>query len=125
MHEDIPRAGLTHQATYSVTSDMSPPHLYGILSTSRMIGLMEDTCLAAVQPLLPEGQTTVGTRIEISHVGIARMGEEVTIRIRLIRVTQRRLLGFEVEAETPGGIVGSGAHQRLVIDRSRLAVMPD
>jgi predicted thioesterase len=100
---------------------MSPPHLEGILSTSRMIGLIEDTCLAAVQPLLEAGQTTVGTRVDITHVGTAWAGEEVAIRIRLEKVTQRRLLSFQVEVTAPGGVISSGSHQRLVILRSQLA----
>lgn len=100
---------------------MRPPHIEGILATSRMIALMEDTCLAAVQPFLEEGQTTVGTRVEVSHVGMARTGEEVTVRIRLEKITQRRLLTFEVEMEAASGVVGSGSHQRLVVDRSRFA----
>ena len=111
--------GLSHEATYRVTPDMSPPHIDNILSTSRMIALMEDTCLAAVQPLLGEGQTTVGTRVDVSHVGTARAGEEVTVRIRLEKVTQRRLLSFEVEVAAPDGIISTGAHQRLIVERSR------
>jgi predicted thioesterase len=113
--------GLTHEATYEVTPEMRPPHLDGILSTSRMIGLVEDTCLAVVQPLLGDGQTTVGTRVDVTHVGTAWAGEEVTVRIRLARVTQRRLLGFEVEVAAPSGIISTGTHQRLIIDRSRFA----
>lgn len=115
------RAGLTLEATYTVSPVMSPPHLDGILATSRMIGLVEDTCLAAVQPLLDDGQTTVGTRVDVTHVGTAWAGEEVTVRIRLAKVTQRRLLSFEVTVEAPGGVISTGAHQRLVVDRSRFA----
>lgn len=115
------RAGLTLAATYTVSPAMSPPHLDGILATSRMIGLVEDTCLAAVQPLLDGGQTTVGTRVDVTHVGTAWAGEEVTVRIRLAKVTQRRLLSFEVTVEAPGGVISTGAHQRLVVDRSRFA----
>jgi fluoroacetyl-CoA thioesterase len=113
--------GLSHEATYVVTPDMSPPHLEGILSTSRMIALAEDTCLAAVQPLLGAGRTTVGTRVDMTHVGTAWAGEEVTVRIRLEKVTQRRLLSFEVEVEAASGIMSTGTHQRLVIDRERFA----
>lgn len=100
---------------------MRPPHIVGILSTSRMIALMEDTCLAAIQPFLEEGQTTVGTRVDVTHVGTARAGEEVTVRIRLEKVTQRRLLSFEIEIEAPAGVISTGNHQRLVVDRSRFA----
>lgn len=114
-------AGLTHAATYLVTADMRPPHVEGILSTSRMIALMEDTCLEAVQPFLEEGRTTVGTRVDVTHVGTAWAGEEVTVRIRLEKVTQRRLLSFEIEIEAPAGVISTGSHQRLVVDRSRFA----
>jgi fluoroacetyl-CoA thioesterase len=111
-------AGLIHEAAYTVTPDMRPPHLEGILSTSRMIALMEDTCL---EPLLEDGQTSVGTRVDVTHVGTAYAGEEVTVRIRLEKVTQRRLLGFEIEIEAPAGIISTGYHQRLVVDRSRFS----
>ena len=113
--------GLSYEATYEVTPDMRPPHIEGILSTSRMIGLMEDTCLAAVQPFLDAGQTTVGTRVDVSHVGTARSGEKVTIRIQLTRITQRRLLAFEVEVAAPDGVISTGTHQRLIVERSRFA----
>jgi fluoroacetyl-CoA thioesterase len=116
--------GLSREATVTVTPEMSPPHLENILATSRMIGLIEDTCLAAVQPLLAAGQTTVGTRVDISHVGTAWAGEEVAIRVRLERITQRRLLSFEVEVTAPGGVISTGSHQRLVIERSRIAAGP-
>lgn len=115
------QAGLTHEATYRVTPEMSPPHLQGILATSRMIGLMEDTCLAAVQPFIPASQTTVGTRVDVTHVGTAWTGQEVTIRVRLGKVTQRRLLSFEIEIAAPAGIISTGTHQRLVVDRAQFA----
>jgi fluoroacetyl-CoA thioesterase len=113
--------GLTGEATYAVTPDMRPPHVEGILATSRMIGLMEDTCLALVQPLLAEGQTSVGTHVNVSHVGVAWAGETITVRVRLVRITQRRLLRFEIEVEAPGGVISTGDHQRLVVERSKLA----
>jgi fluoroacetyl-CoA thioesterase len=119
--DDRLRAGLTHEATHTVTPDMRPPHLEGILATSRMIGLVEDACLELVQPLLAAGETTVGTRVDVTHVGTARVGEEVRIRVRLTTVRQRRLLGFEVEVEAPVGVISAGTHQRLVVDRSRFA----
>jgi fluoroacetyl-CoA thioesterase len=111
-------AGLTHAATYTVTREMSPPHLDGILATFRMIGLIEDTCLAAMHPLLEDAQTTVGTRVDVTHVGTARAGEDVTVRIQLTKVTQQRLLSFEVRVEAPAGVISTGTHQRLVVDRA-------
>jgi len=99
---------------------MSPPHVAGILATSRMIALVEDTCLEAIQPLLDTGETTVGTRVDVTHVGTAREGEEVTVTIRLERVTQHRLLSFRTEVEAPAGVISTGTHQRMVVERARL-----
>jgi fluoroacetyl-CoA thioesterase len=112
-------AGLSREASYQVTAEMSPPHLRGILSTSRMISLIEDTCLELVQPLLAADETTVGTHVDVSHVGTARAGEQVTVNVRLTRVTARRLLAFEVSAATAAGIISTGTHQRLVVGRAR------
>lgn len=112
--------GLAHTATYTVTRAMSPPHLEDVLSTPALVGLIEDTCLDALAPYLAAGSTTVGTEVCLRHVGAARAGETVRVVVRLVKITQRRLLSFEVEAQGPSGVVGSGSHQRLVVDRSRL-----
>jgi fluoroacetyl-CoA thioesterase len=115
------RPGISRRATYTVTREMGPPHIAGILATSRMIGLIEDTCLEAVAPLLGEGWTTAGTRVEVAHVGTAWVGEGVTIEVRLVTVTGGRLLGFEVEVRGPGGVIGTGTHQRMLVERARFA----
>ena len=112
--------GLASEATYTVTPDMSPPHLVDVLSTSQMIRLIEDTCLAAVDAQLEAGETTVGTRVDVSHVGMARAGEDVTVDIRLVKITRRRLLSFEVQVTAPAGVISTGTHQRLLVDRARL-----
>lgn len=108
--------GLTHRTTHVVTRAMSPPHLEGILATSPMIGLIEDTCLSAIRPWLDDAETTVGTRVDVTHVGVARTGDAITITVRLTKVTQGRLLSFEVKVEAPSGVISSGTHQRLVVE---------
>lgn len=110
--------GLTTDATYVVSREMSPPHVDGILATSRMIGLIEDTCLTALAPLLEEGQTTVGTGVNVTHVGTALVGEEVTINVRLVKIVGHRLLSFEVKVEGRAGVISTGTHQRLVVERA-------
>ena len=113
-------AGLTQEAIYPVTLAMSPPHVAGILATSRMIGLIEDTCLGAIQPLLDTSRITVGTHVDITHVATARVGENIRIAVRLVKVTQQRLLRFEVSVHAPVGVIGAGTHQRLVVERARV-----
>lgn len=110
--------GLNSEKTFLVTEAMSPPHLPMVLSTAQMISKMEHTCLYAAQPHLRQDQTTVGTRVDMSHVGTAWTGEEFTVRIRLAKITGQRLLSFEIEVIAPGGVISTGRHQRLVVDKA-------
>ncbi|HEY3240965.1 MAG TPA: thioesterase family protein [Acidimicrobiia bacterium] len=111
--------GIEHEATFTVTPDMSPPHLpVVVLATPIMIGLIENTCLKSVESHLDEGETTVGTHVCVSHTGAAREGEEVRVTTRLAKVERRRLT-FEIEVHAPAGRISDGTHQRAVIDTAR------
>lgn len=115
--------GLTNVRTVTVTPDLSPDHLapFVVLSTPEMIRLMEETCTAAVQPMIEsDDQTSVGTHVNVSHESAATEGEEVEVSCELIEVDRRRLT-FLVQARVGDRIIGRGTHQRHVIDRSRFA----
>jgi len=111
--------GLEAESSYSVTEDMSPPHLpMKVLSTPAMIQLIEGTCLAAAQSHLEENETTVGTHVNVSHAGPASAGEQVTVKVKLTEINKRRLT-FETKVLSPRGSISEGSHQRAVIDTSR------
>ena len=113
--------GIENEMKYTVTAEMSPPHLpVTVLSTPSMIQLIESTCLQSVQPHLDENETTVGTHVNVSHAGPAREGEEVTIKSTLREIKKRRLL-FEVEVIGPHGSISTGTHERAVVDLARMA----
>ncbi|MBT8239630.1 MAG: thioesterase [Acidimicrobiia bacterium] len=115
--------GLRNRRRFTVTPDLSPPHLAPIvvLSTPDMIRLMEETCTAAVQPFIEgEDQTTVGTHVNVSHEAAATACQDVEVGCELIEVDRRRLT-FLVEARVGDRIIGQGTHQRHVVDRSRFA----
>lgn len=113
--------GLEHEARHRVTADMSPPHLPAkVLSTPSMIQLMEWTCHETVAPHLDDGETTVGTHVDVSHTGPAAADEEVVVRARLEAVDKRRLT-FAVEVLSPRGSISTGTHQRAVVELSRFS----
>ncbi|MDY7101608.1 MAG: thioesterase family protein [Actinomycetota bacterium] len=117
--QDSLATGITNDATYEVTADMSPPHLsVGVLGTPFMIMLMEQTCLLAAQPHLDENETTVGVHVCVSHVAAAAVGEEVTVHGELTE-RDRRKLRFQVEARCGDRVLGEGTHDRMVIDTTR------
>jgi fluoroacetyl-CoA thioesterase len=111
--------GLVANSTYTITDDMSPPHLpVKVLSTPSMIQLIEGTCLSSVQPHLDGNETTVGTHVNVSHLGAAASGEEVEVSIKLATIVKRRLT-FEIEVRSQRGVISDGTHERAVIDTSR------
>ncbi len=89
-----------------------------VLSTPRMISYMEQTAHQAVLPYLAEGQTSVGTLVNIRHLGATPVGMLVRFRAELIELDRRRMR-FKVEAWDAVEKVGEGEHERFIIDKDR------
>ncbi|MDR0523213.1 MAG: thioesterase [Candidatus Methanoplasma sp.] len=89
-----------------------------VFATPEMILLIEMTASESVAPLLGEGQSTVGARLDVRHSAPSVEGAEVECRTRLAEVDGRRL-AFEVEVRDEAGAVGSGTHERFVVDGER------
>lgn len=89
-----------------------------VLSTPHMVALMEGAAVNAVDPLLPEGYCTVGTRLEVRHMAATPMGQDVTARAELLEIDGRRLV-FRVEATDGAGVIGEGMHERFIIEVER------
>ena len=113
--------GLEGSASYTVTAEMSPPHLpMVVLSTPDMIRLIEGTCLSGIAEHLDATETTVGTHVCVSHAAAAGDGEVVDISYRLKEIDRRRLT-FETRVECGDRLLSEGTHQRAVIDTSRFS----
>jgi len=85
-----------------------------VFATPAMIGLMEKAALSSVEPLLPEGYTTVGTKVDVQHLAATPLGGVVEARSELREVDGRRLV-FTVEARDEQELVGKGTHERFII----------
>lgn len=114
--------GITNRLTQTVTDQMTADRvgsgLAQVFATPMMIALMEQTCAKSVAPLLPEGQSTVGTHINVSHCSATPIGMEVWCDSELIEVDRRRLL-FNVKAYDSCGLIGEGQHERFIIDNAK------
>ncbi len=89
-----------------------------VFSTPSMIALMEKASKELVQPYLEEGQSTVGTRLEVSHVAASPIGAHIRAESTLVEI-DRRMLTFEVKAYADGELIGEGRHQRCIIYAER------
>ena len=91
-----------------------------VLATPMMIANMEYTSAASVEELLGEGKTTVGVKVDVSHVAATPKGMKVTFDAELLEVSANgKILTFHVEAHDECGLSGEGTHQRAVVDRVR------
>lgn len=89
-----------------------------VFSTPMMIGLMETAAGTSVEPLVGEGKTTVGVRVDIRHLAATPSGMRVVAKSRLAKV-DGKILTFEIWAEDERERVGEGIHERAIIDRAR------
>ena len=90
-----------------------------VYATPAMIALMEQAAVNAVDHLLPPGQSSVGTRVDIQHLAATPPGVQVRAHAELVAVDGRRLT-FRVEAFDPAEKIGSGTHERMIVDVQRL-----
>ena len=89
-----------------------------VLATPALVGLFERAAMRALDGLLGEGEASVGSVVEITHLAPTPAGAEVTARARLARVDGREVW-FELDAEDDRETVARGRHSRVIIDQAR------
>ncbi len=89
-----------------------------VFGTPMLIGLMENAAWRLVQPELGEGETTVGTLVNVRHLAATPLGMRVSATAELIEIDRRRLV-FRVAAHDERGVIGEGTHERTRIQLDR------
>ncbi|MGH3444904.1 MAG: thioesterase family protein [Nocardioidaceae bacterium] len=92
-----------------------------VLGTPRLLAWCEAATCAAIEDSLGEGQTSVGTRISLEHLGASPVGADLAVTATVAYV-DGRLVRFEVVAVHAGGdekVVGHGEITRVVVERAR------
>src|SRR6266550_9283463 len=86
-----------------------------VLATPMMILIMENAALAAIRPYLDEGESAVGTAIDVRHLAATPVGHEVRAEAEVVKVDGKKI-EFKVSARDGTEVIGSGTHARMVID---------
>ena len=111
-----------------VTADLTAGHIGSgtvrVFATPMMVSLMERTSRLSVKPYLEEGQETVGTLVNVSHVSATPVGMKVWCDSELVEVDRRRLV-FKVRCCDECGLVGEGTHERFIIDEKKFQAKTD
>lgn len=90
-----------------------------VLATPRLLAWLEAATVEALDGRLGDGETSVGSRIELEHRAATAVGATVTVTADLVAV-DGRLLRFSVAAQdVDGRLLATGDVTRVVVDRER------
>jgi len=116
------KPGLINEKTWLVESkhlaSAFGSGLVDVLATPVLVGFCEECARLMVEPLLTEGQKTVGISINLQHLAATPPGMHVTVRAKLVEVDKRRLL-FRIKVWDEQERVGEAEHERFIIDAER------
>ncbi|MBS3918697.1 MAG: hypothetical protein KG012_07395 [Deltaproteobacteria bacterium] len=87
-----------------------------VLSTPRLIQLMEEAAIDAIQDIIPPDQLSLGTQVKIKHLSATPLGMKVTGNAILKEVHKNRLL-FLVDAYDEKEKVAEGEHERVFVSK--------
>ena len=121
--------GMQFTFSFPVPENRTVPHLLPespefqampeVLASGFMVGLIEWTCIQAINPHLdwPQEQT-VGIGFQLSHVAATPPGLTVTVEVELTKAEGRKLT-FAIRAADDHDLISEGIHERFVIDAAR------
>jgi fluoroacetyl-CoA thioesterase len=116
---DVITVGMSAERTLTVTPDRTVKHFVpampAVYATPMMILEMEMASVDAISGTLAAGWVTVGTEVDIRHLGASAVGARLRTTARVIAV-ERRVIRFEVEAYEGARKIGDGRHARGLIN---------
>jgi fluoroacetyl-CoA thioesterase len=90
-----------------------------VLGTPRLLAWAEAATCAALAPAVPEGRTSVGTRVSLEHRAASPVGATVSVTATVVH-RDGRLVRLELVAvDGDGRVVGHGEVTRVVVDAER------
>ena len=89
-----------------------------VYATPCMAALMEGAACEALASFLPEGKTSVGTELNISHISATPVGLEVTAEA-IITAVEVNTVTFTLTANDEAGRIGEGTHKRVIVSEQK------
>jgi fluoroacetyl-CoA thioesterase len=114
--------GLSGKSEMTVKNEDVVSQLGGIeadvLSTPKLVQLMEAAAIEAIQTFIPSDQLTLGTQMKIKHLSATPLGMKVVAHALLKEVNKNRLL-FLVDAYDEVEKIAEGEHERVIVSKER------
>ena len=121
---DFIKIGMSAERTLVVPAERTVGHFVPgmpmVYATPMMILEMELASSDAIRPYLQPGWITVGTEVDIRHLGASLVGSTVRTTAKVIAV-ERRVIRFEVQAFEVQAFegerkIGDGRHARGLVN---------
>lgn len=110
--------GTSHTLSTTVTEEKLACNMKSgslpVFATPAMAALMEETAAAALSIFLDEGETSVGTALDLKHTAATPLGMKVTATAEIIEVDRRRVT-FQVTVRDEQEEIGSTRHDRFIV----------
>src|SRR5512136_2940444 len=87
-----------------------------VLSTPKLIQLLEAAAIDAIRDFIPADQLSLGTEVKMRHLSATPLGMKVTANALLKSVEKNRLL-FLVDASDEKEKVAEGEHERVLVSK--------
>jgi fluoroacetyl-CoA thioesterase len=119
---EILQPGMYKEETFQVANEQTAIHVGSgasrVLATPWMIAFMERVSHGMLAAKLPRGYSSVGVVVNVRHLAPTPVGDRVRVRAEITSIDGWRV-NFHVEAWDSKEQVGTGEHQRFVIDEQR------
>ena len=85
-----------------------------VYATPCMVALMEGAACEAIEAVMDDTKTTVGTELNIQHISATPVGLEVRAEAVVTEV-DGKVITFEIHAFDEAGEIGKGTHKRVIV----------
>ena len=89
-----------------------------VYATPCLAALMEGAACAAIEDVLPQGQTSVGTALNLEHLSATPVGLEVRASAEVTAVDGRKIT-FAITASDESGEIGRATHTRVLVNSEK------
>jgi len=89
-----------------------------VFGTPCMVALMENSAMMAVENLISDDHTTVGTHLDIKHLSATPVGRKV-YSVATLKEVDGKKLKFWIEAYDEKAKIGEGFHSRFIVERKK------
>lgn len=117
--------GITNEKVSKVTEDNTAlswgSGTLPVYATPAMVLLIEETASESVISDLQEGETTVGTLLDVKHTSASPIGMDVRCKTELVEVDRSRLR-FKFTVLDGKGEIGVGYHERFIVKSEKFMV---